>query len=768
MRATTTASHEPPRAWRAYALAGAAYSALAVALTFPLVLHLSSVMPHDLGDPLLSTAILWWNAHVPWFTQRWWNGFAFYPAPGFMALSDPRVGESLLATPLQWLGCSPVAAYNLTLLATFPLSALAAHWLAFVVIERHDASALCGLAYGFCPFRIAHLPHLELLAAFGMPAALAALHRYYGTRRRRWLVVFAIALVLQGLCSSYYLLFFAVFLALWLLWFTRSDNIGRLPAIFLAGGVAFAALVPLALGYARIHAYYGFARHLDEIIKFSADATSVLTTSPLLLFWGWTARWARPEGELFPGATIALLAMAGGVLAWRPNGARDRIDRRSIWLLPFAAVCAAIALCGWTYAPWKVSMAGIRVSSDAPFKPLTLALLAIAVWVGASSRLRGAYARRSAFAFYAIATGALFLCAMGPKPALAGHQFLYEPPYAWLMRLGIFESIRVPARFAMPAMLALAMTGALAFDRLGLRPAARRALAAALLVGVAADGWISKLPLPAVPAVWEVSRAKGFAAVLELPLGDPFGDLAATYRAIEHGQPIVNGNSGFAPAHYATLQTALDERDPTAFDGLPLTAPLLVVIDKQEDADRTLDNYLLAQPRAIPAGEDEHWTFFAIAPAPARPAVCRGDLVPIAAAADNRGPVDLAALTDGDPLTWWATPHPQRIGDSLVLDFGGPAHPCAVFLSVGEFRNAYPRELAVDVSGDGVAWKTVATERTAGLTIEAALDDPQHVPIPIRLPATSGRFIRLRLDQAHPTLPWLVTEVAVRGARAAE
>jgi len=114
--------------WSSVVMAVCAYSAIAVLLTFPLVLHLSSVVPHDVGDPMLSTAILWWNAHVLPLTERWWNGFAFYPAPGFMALSDARLGESLLATPLQWLGCSPVTSYNVTLLATYPLCAIAAHW----------------------------------------------------------------------------------------------------------------------------------------------------------------------------------------------------------------------------------------------------------------------------------------------------------------------------------------------------------------------------------------------------------------------------------------------------------------------------------------------------------------------------------------------------------------------------------------------------------------------------------------------------------------
>ena len=40
------------------------YTTLACVMTYPLVWHLSSAVPHDLGDPLLSTTLLWWNAHT--------------------------------------------------------------------------------------------------------------------------------------------------------------------------------------------------------------------------------------------------------------------------------------------------------------------------------------------------------------------------------------------------------------------------------------------------------------------------------------------------------------------------------------------------------------------------------------------------------------------------------------------------------------------------------------------------------------------------------
>ncbi len=416
----------------------------------------------------MSTTLLWWNAHVVPLTERWWNGFAFYPAPGMLAFSDHRLGESLIATPLLWVGASPIAAYNLTLLAMFPLSAIAAHWAAFTMTKRHDAAAISGLAFGFCPFRFAHIPHLELLAAFGMPLALGSLHRYRDTRQQRWLVVFALALVLQGLCTSYYLLFFSVLLGLWILWFAQRDDPAMIGAIVAAAAAALIALLPIVIGFWRIHNYYGLSRPYDEIISLSADATSYLTAHSTSQLWGWTSRWAKSEGELFPGATISILALVGILVARRRTiVAADQIDRRSRWLLLIVLAAAVTAFCGWAFAPWHVSVIGIRLSSDAPFKACTVALVAFAGWLAASSRVRLGYRQRSALLFYVIATAVPRRSSqrLDRCQYRAGHQFLYEAPYGWLMQIPVFESVRVPARFGLVVVLTLSIAAALAFNR---------------------------------------------------------------------------------------------------------------------------------------------------------------------------------------------------------------------------------------------------------------------------------------------------------------
>ena len=78
------------------------------------------------------------------FTARWWNAPIFSPLAGAFALSETLLGATFLTTPLQWLGVSPVPAYNVLYVLSFPASALASHALALRLTGRHDAALACG------------------------------------------------------------------------------------------------------------------------------------------------------------------------------------------------------------------------------------------------------------------------------------------------------------------------------------------------------------------------------------------------------------------------------------------------------------------------------------------------------------------------------------------------------------------------------------------------------------------------------------------------
>jgi hypothetical protein len=747
--------------------AGLFYGALTLAVTFPLILHVGSVVPNDIGDPLLSTALLWWNAHVLPLTERWWNGFAFFPATGSVAFSDHRLGEGLFASPVLWLGFSPLAAYNVAFLATFPLCALSAHALAFTLTKRHDTSVLCGLAFGFNPYRVAHASHLELLAAFGMPLALAALHLFLNDRRTRWIALFAVALVVQGLSSSYYLLSFTVLLALWVPWFVRRHNWTVFPAVLAGVACAAAALSPLAIGYSRIHEQYGLARSLDEVLFYSADVTSFATASALLPLWRWTNQLnPLPEQQLFPGLTISLLGVFGLAAAiYRHRADDERWRRMSAVLMTISAVYVVIALTLPWIGPWSVTVAGLRIGATDVFKPISVALAFLVLGCAFRPWARAAWRERSALAFYLLAVGVLFLCSLGPKPKFLGAQILYKPPYDWLMQLPFFaHSVRAPARFAMPGILALSVAGALAFNRLKLDVVPRRILAAVLMAGIIADGWVGHLPLQAQPDTWRAPTGSRYGAVLELPLGEGAQDFLAMYRTTQDGHSTVNGHSGYFPLHYLALQLALSEKDSSVFDAVtPREEPLLVVLDKHADGDGRWNALITSAPRAVPVASDDHWAFFSISPSQGG-TPCVGKELDIASATDGHHSVDVAAWKDHDPKTVWISRKPQHAGDAIFIDLGREAAVCGIRMSIADSWFVYPRGLTVATSADGHSWAPAFTGSTAALAIRGILDNPKDIwlDVPLRLTA-AARYIRLQLHVSHKSYPWFIPDLQVVG-----
>jgi hypothetical protein len=319
------------------ACAAAAFLAfVTAAFTWPLPIRLAHAIPHDAGDPLLVTWMLWWSTHVVPLTDRWWNAPAFYPSTGVFAFSETLLGLAPITAPLLWLGQPPLVAYNAAFLASFILSGIAAYLLGFVLTRHHGAALVCGVAFAFNPYRLAHLNHLQLLAAFWMPLSVAALHLYAQGGRARWAIVFAITWLLQALTSGYYFFLFSLLIALWLLWFARQWPAKRLATVGICWFTAAVLMLPLLIGYRRIQDAYGFRRVPSEIAYYSADIAGVASAAPESRVWHRLHAVDKPESQLFPGLTVLVLVGAG---FFYKRYAASRESRR---LLTFYAGAAAI------------------------------------------------------------------------------------------------------------------------------------------------------------------------------------------------------------------------------------------------------------------------------------------------------------------------------------------------------------------------------------------------------------------------------------------
>jgi hypothetical protein len=751
------------------------YAAVTLLVTWPLPLRLGDAVPSDLGDPLLNTWILWWNSRTVPLTQAWWDAPAFYPAPDVLAFSEHLLGLSPLTTPMIWGSGNPLLAYDVAFLLTFVLSAMGAYVLALTVTKRHDVAFVAGLAYGFAPYRMAQVAHIQVLASFWMPLALAALHRYVADRRARWLVLFGVATAFQGLTNGYYLFFFPVLVALWVLWFAPRNRVrATAGAVGAALAAATAPLVPLLLHYRAAHARYHLERASSEVSRFSAGIDDLLNASANLTVWGGWLGSREFETQLFPGLT-GILVIAVATL-WGPRTSGP--DREARGLLPrpvrlalvvVATILSLVALSRLVLGPWRLELLGLTVSIATLSKPMTQAFVVWAAVVATGPFVRRLVRSRSPLAFYALAAVAMWALSLGPGPRFGDVEILRWGPYTWLSELPGFSSLRVPARFAMLAVLCLSTATALALARLRprLSPRAGAVLVALASAGVLADGW-SDVRFREAPQPSVLSPGDGPGAVLELPLQRPVHETRVMHRGIGHRHPVVNGYSGHEPPHAHVLRAALAARDPELLEELAAHGVRHVVVFRDRDQDRRWRLYVRSVPGFRRVRALGHQVLFEL---PARPPVgspCDGPPLTIESLETDLLPERAHLALDGDPDTWWDTGQPQQPGDGLLVTLDAVREVSGLELALGPQYWGFPRRLSIEASVDGRDWAVLWTGPTGGRAFTAAVIAPRRVPLRVCFPAARARYLRLRLQAGEPVAGWAVAELVVLGRASGE
>jgi hypothetical protein len=736
----------------------AVYVGLTILYARPLLGALDTGLPHDVGDPALNSWIIWWNSQAWPLTDRWWNAPIFYPATGALALSETFLSVAPFTSPLQWLGASAVVTYNLTYLISFPLTGLAAHALARRLTGRHDAAFIAGVALAFSPWRTAQMPHLQMLLMWWMPLTLFALHRYLDLKRPRDLALAAVGWLMNGLTSGYFLVFFGVLVGVWALWFlrTRRDWIA-VSAALLIGTLPMA---PLLVRYKEIQSSHGLSRNPEEIAGFSADLTAVWATAVEVVAHRWTNE-PRAEGELYPGLTIFLLAVAGGWTAWRAHRAgRWHRFRRVAFLVGLIFGGAVLILSA--RGGWKTSIAGLEISLNRPAKALFAGGLLVAAALLWDRRLRDVWQRRSRLFFYSACAILMLLFALGPTGRAFGTPFFYQAPYSWLMELPGGDALRVPARFGILFMLCLGQAAALAYSRL-VPPGRMKALTMALVAAIFIEGWVPKFPVEPLPPTFDLEQMRPEVPLLELPIGSGYSEGAAMLRATRHKHVLFNGTSGYSPPHYDQMATGLQALDTSVLAALQSFGPLLVFVNAALDEGNRVRELLDQFPGAMQVGRSAAGTLYELPAQRTSPEAASDPELPIASITTSINPDKIPAMRDRQVTTRWETAGPQMEGDQVVVTLDRIATVSRVELDLGEFRNDYPRKLRVSVSSGGPE-KTVWEGPTAGMAVTAILKDRVSAPLAIPFPAgTTAQRVTLSVVEGHKGFWWSVAELRVYG-----
>ncbi len=182
--------------------AALAYLALTIAVTYPLIGQLSTHIAGLPGnDSLEFVWSVWWFKHSLLDLHN--NPLNIlvlnYPEGLYFPLLPAMSQSFLLALPIAAL-ISPVVAFNIIFLLSFPLCALAGYWLCYDLTQDRRAAFLGGLIWGFFPNKSAHAMagHLFQLVVFTLPIAALFLLRTLRSPSRRNSILAGIALALAA------------------------------------------------------------------------------------------------------------------------------------------------------------------------------------------------------------------------------------------------------------------------------------------------------------------------------------------------------------------------------------------------------------------------------------------------------------------------------------------------------------------------------------------------------------------------------------------
>jgi hypothetical protein len=319
------------------------YLALTLILTYPLPANLTTTVPNDIGDPLLNTWILAWDTHALLTNPlNLFNANIFYPLPNTLAFSEHLFSTALLALPIQLISGEPILAYNLSLLATFPLAAFGTYLLALRWTRHRSAAFIAGFIFAFAPYRFAAIAHLQLLTFQWLPFALFFLDKilinyqlpitnyqlsipnpqspipnpqspitnYHHT------LAFTLFLALQLLASWYLAVYTLLIIGVYIIFALLARRLARTIFIKLAVTLLITAglTIPFILPYLPLLEELRQARPLSLALSFAAAPTDYLAAAPSnRIFGSLTATFrTRPnfteENMLFVGLVAPALA----------------------------------------------------------------------------------------------------------------------------------------------------------------------------------------------------------------------------------------------------------------------------------------------------------------------------------------------------------------------------------------------------------------------------------------------------------------------------
>jgi hypothetical protein len=266
-----------------------------LAVTWPLATQLTSSAPGDYGDPVFVMWVMGWvagqltavsaNASA---LNEFWNANIFFPESETLAFSEHFIAQTVTVLPVYWSTGNLILSYNVAFLASFILTGLGTFLLARELTGSASGAILAATIAAFNQYRLVfELSHLHVLSIQWLPFALFALHRYFETDSRRYLVYAAAALIALNLSSIYFMAYCAPFVLLFAFGELVRTRRWRTPRVWLelwaTAALVVVATMPFVLPYLAVQQRLGVERAADEVIRYSGTLDQYQFALPGLL-----------------------------------------------------------------------------------------------------------------------------------------------------------------------------------------------------------------------------------------------------------------------------------------------------------------------------------------------------------------------------------------------------------------------------------------------------------------------------------------------------
>jgi hypothetical protein len=497
-------------AWPRRALVAALFIGLVVLMFRPTPHQLAHTLSPDIGDPALLTWVLSWDVHaLVTAPLHVFDANIFWPYGQTLAYTDSMLVLAPAFGLFRLFGAGDVLAYNFVMLGLMLLALSGAYSLTRWLTGRTDAAIIAAIAFGFSAYTFGQIGHLALLLLGFFPIGFLLLFRLLEERTTGRAVLF-------GLMNVAFLLGALYYAAIWMvcvLTVVAGSLVARRlrPGPGLVGPLIVAGAISL-LGLPFLWPYYS----LDQTREFIPDpglrAVDIVAPAPGSYLYGGLAdaaeaRTSAYEHVFFPGfGTLALgaLGLAAVVLI---TSKRRRM----------------------------------RTTNPEP-----------------ASEPVGVQTDRLLYLWLLLAAGAAaVVLSLGPD--VGGITMPLAPIRDHVPG---FTTVRVASRFAVPALLAVAVLAAVGFAALTRR---WRRTATAVAATVVAGFFLLELSAPvrhvelpedrATLAVYEALDRKPDGVVVELPVILPqagrtewaFVEAPRMVYATRDWNPRFNGYSGGLP-----------------------------------------------------------------------------------------------------------------------------------------------------------------------------------------------------------------------------